>query len=87
MDVFRPSDKKIIIFESVFIFSIILQVILIPVSISFEKSIPDLIGNQMSIILLLIFILEIPLTLNSGFYENGELVTDRRKILEHYVKN
>jgi hypothetical protein len=45
VELFRPTDKIIIIFESLFIFSIILQVIFIPVSIAFEKSIPDIIGN------------------------------------------
>lgn len=90
--VFLPSpsafrfilDFIIIIFSiyRFFIITIKLSFFITQVNQSF-----DLIPNTMLIIILLVYFIELIITINTGYYYEGDLVTDRSLIIKNKILN
>lgn len=89
IEVFQPDRVWISIWNLVMLFFVFLNALYIPFKIGFEID-EDRINSYLSAIFekipVWVFIVDIVISLNTAYYSKGVFVTDRYKIIKHYIK-
>lgn len=75
------------IFESIIIISSLILIFMAPISICFNLSFPSIVGHYPSYVIFVFCLIEIPININTSFYQLGDLVNERTNILENYLSN
>ena len=86
-----PCNRLIIYWDVLNLFFLSLYLFYIPLKFSFDFTLSltenPLIYIFFEIFPISIFLIDILITLNSGFYYKGDLIEDKLKILDNYYKN
>ncbi|KAL4494053.1 hypothetical protein ABPG72_016009 [Tetrahymena utriculariae] len=87
--VFEPSNVYLLYWEFMIFILTCVIFFFIPIELFFQTSITPTegIGLAIRIIFFLAFILDVIFYLNTGFFDRGKLILDRKKIFMNYMKN
>ena len=92
--VFHPTRAFRIMWDTVHMMIIICYLYILPVNLSFgmnmlvffELMVPQ-VCDFFKYFTMIFFFLDIVMNFNTAYYKKGELIYDRRRIVEHYVKH
>ncbi|KAL4465902.1 hypothetical protein ABPG74_004139 [Tetrahymena malaccensis] len=87
--VFEPSNVYLLSWEFIIFILTCIIFFFIPIELFFQTTIIPTqgIGFLVRIILFMAFILDLIFYLNTGFFDRGKLILDRKKIFMNYMKN
>ena len=88
--VFHPTQALHVIFDCVMLFLTFLYMIIIPINLGFDIDfLENVFPAQTDFIkklTLFLFFLDIVMTFNTAYFNKGQVITNRKKIVLHYLK-
>ena len=81
-----PNSRLKICWETIMIFLTIFNIFIITVEISFNEILWKQQEPTYYMANIVAFVLDIIINLSSAYYENGQIVEKRKKIIKHYIK-
>ena len=92
--VFHPTETFHVLFDILILMVTFIYMIIIPINIGFDI---DVVNDQLSAFPLIeglinkstivLFLLDFIMSLNTAYFDKGQLITSRKKIITHYFKS
>ncbi len=85
--IINPSNQHKLVWDLLQLIIGLILIFFIPITIIFNISFSNLIGQEFCIIFPLLLIMELLLNLTTGYFEKGQLITDRTLIINNWGRN
>ncbi len=82
----NPSSYFKLFWDIFLINFVLLLVFYIPIKATFDMTFTELVGNNFTIVIPFILLLDIFINLNTGFFNKGRLITNRKIIFFNYLR-
>ena len=86
LSVFSPESLTVILWKIFIFILIVIQLFLIPFKISYNIQYSEGMNDLDTFIIWILFF-DIFISINTGYYEEGQIMIDRKKILFNYIKH